>query len=329
MTAIDVHNHIVPADFPAPPGSGTVERWPCMQEKGGGKAAIVIAGKEFRALDERSWDPARRVADMDAEGTDIQVLSPMPELLSYWLTPQQTLAMVRHVNATIAAMIAAAPRRFAGLGMVPLQDPELAAKELSALKRSDGLLGVEIGSNINGRVPGDPFFEPFFAEAERLDLAVFVHALHPVGTDRLVGPSRLVPFVTFPIDTGLAAASMITGGTLAKFPRLRLAFSHGGGILGAILPRLAHGWRIDGALGERFASPRETARRFFYDNLVFDARLLAYLIETFGATQIFLGSDYPYAGRQENPRATLDALKLGAAEMEALAGGNARRFLGL
>lgn len=125
--------------------------------------------------------------------------------------------------------------------MVPLQDPELACTELGKLRAEYGLVGVEIGSNINGKSPGDPFFDAFFAEAERLDLAIFVHALHPSVAGRLVGPALLGAYVGYPTDIGLAAASVITGRVIEKFPKLRIGFSHGGGTLASFLPRLELG----------------------------------------------------------------------------------------
>ena len=207
-----------------------------------GKSVAMFGAKEFRVLDNRCWDVARRTADMDKEHVDVQALSPMPELLSYWMEcrgraqgrPPCQRAHLRHDRKGSEAVSSASawcrcrirnarPRSFRCCVQV-------------------GCRGVEIGSNINGQPPGDPFFDPFFAEAERLGMAVFVHALHPVGTDRVVGPARLVTYLNFPVDTGFAAASMITGRTLEKFPKLRVAFSHGGGTFATILPRLAMGW---------------------------------------------------------------------------------------
>ncbi len=179
----------------------------------------MIGDKPFREIDSRSWDIARRIADMDRDGVTMQALSPMPELLSYWFTPADGLEMSRWMNHSIAAMVAAAPARFAGLGIVPLQDPALAATELARLQR-DGLRGVELGSNINGVVLGDRRFDEFYAEAQRLDLALFVHALHPIGADRLASFPDLVPFAAFPLDTALSAISMIRAGVLERFPDL-------------------------------------------------------------------------------------------------------------
>ena len=327
MKAIDVHCHIVPADFPPAPPSCL--RWPSMDHRGQGQAAVTIAGKEFRLVNSRCWDTKRRITDMNADELGIQVLSPMPELLSYWFDAKDTLALARHVNRAISEMIAAAPDRFAGVGMVPLQDPELAAKELAVLRSDYGLAGVEIGSSINGRPPGDPLFDVFFAEAERLEMSVFVHALHPAATERIVGSELLAALIAFPTDVGLAAASMITGGARQKFPKLRLGFSHGGGTLPAFLPQLQSGWERLRVLKDGFASPTDTARSFYYDNVVFDGRLMRYLIDTFGRTQIFIGSDYPFAGGQQNSAKMFDALGLSPDELSALRCSNAERFLNL
>jgi aminocarboxymuconate-semialdehyde decarboxylase len=300
-----------------------------MEHRGDQQAAVMIGKSEFRLVDSRCWDVRRRIADMNSEEVGMQVLSPMPELLSYWIDAKQTLALSRHVNGVIAEMISAAPARFAGFGMVPLQDPELAAQELAVLRRDYGLNGIEIGSNINGRSPGDPYFDVFFAEAERLKLAIFVHALHPVATDRLVGPARLEPLIAFPTDVGLAAASFITGRVLEKFPKLRVAFSHGGGTLASFLPRLEAGWTKLAVLGSSFPSPAETARRFYFDNIVFDRRLLKHLIEVFGVTQIFVGSDYPFTGGQENSAQMFADLGLTPEHLNYVTAENAEKFLNI
>ncbi len=330
MKVIDIHSHVVPDGFPAlPSGCGCGDKWPHLHHGADHKAAVVIGGKEFRRIDSRSWDPARRVADMAEEDVLMQVLSPMPELLGYWLEPAASLAMARHVNAAIGQMVAAHPQRFAGLGMVPLQDVQMATKELATLKHQHGLRGVEIGSNILGKPPGHADFDDFYAECQRLDLCLFVHALHPLGGDRLVGPPALQAFINFPTDTGLAAASMITGRTLQKFPKLRVAFSHGGGTLAAFLPRLHQGWLVAPGLDAAFASPRDEAHKFYVDNLVFDIPLLRHLIATFGSTQVMAGSDYPYMAGQRFPGQPFEALALAPAEQQALACDNALRYLGL
>jgi aminocarboxymuconate-semialdehyde decarboxylase len=161
--------------------------------------------------------------------------------------------------------------------MVPLQEPERAARELERLMATRLFRGAEIGTNVNGIPIGDARFKPFFAAAEALDAAVFVHALHPAGVDRLVGPPVDQALVAFPCETAFAIASLITGGTLLGHPGLRLAFSHGGGAFGLVLPRLMHGWRSSPALADAVArSPLQLARRLYNDTLVYDRDTLRF-----------------------------------------------------
>ncbi|HJX20619.1 MAG TPA: amidohydrolase family protein, partial [Steroidobacteraceae bacterium] len=217
---IDVHSHIVPRTLPADPTGGGIDRWPCVQCQSLTAATVLMGAKPFRQIDERSWDVGRRVADMDRDQVAAQALSPMPELLSYWLDAAPATELARYVNGAIAEMVAKRPDRFYGLGSVPLQDPVRAAEELRLIKERFGLQGVEVGSNINGRYLGERQFDPFFAAAEELGLAVFVHALHPLQAPHLAATPNLVPFAAFPVDTALCAASMIMAGVPERFPRL-------------------------------------------------------------------------------------------------------------
>ena len=178
---IDIHTHIVPAEFPAYAGKHGGAHWPSMAAAHDcHHKNVMIDGKNFRTVTDECWDIERRAEAMAHMGIARQVLSPMPELLSYWLPLDDALPLLRHVNDTIAAMVARAPGKFIGLGGVPMQDPDVAARELERLMR-DGFRGVELGSNVNGAALGEARFEPFFAAAEQLGAAVFVHALHPSG----------------------------------------------------------------------------------------------------------------------------------------------------
>ena len=327
MDLIDVHSHIVPARFPDNPSPATNLRWPCMQAKNASDATVMIADKPFREIDSRSWDVARRIEDMDRDRVSMQALSPMPELLSYWFTSSDGLEMARWMNHTIAAMIAAAPKRFTGLGTVPLQDPALATAELARLKR-DGFSGVEIGSNINGVVLGDARFDEFYAEAERLDLALFVHALHPIGADRLQTFPDLVPFAAFPLDTALTAISLMRAGVPERHPKLRIGFSHGGGAIVPLTHRLTQGWNVTrGFNGAMPQPPKYYAERFFYDSLVYDPGYLRHLLHDFAPGQIFGGTDYPYAIMETRLHEFLANAE--SADAGALFNGAARRFLGM
>ncbi len=327
---IDVHSHIVPRDLPADPTAGGIDKWPCIQCHGATSATVLMGRKPFREIDERSWDIRRRIADMDRDGVSAQVLSPMPELLSYWIDPAPATELARFINGAIAEMVAKRPDRFHGLGSVPLQDPERAAAELRLVKERFGLSGVEIGSNINGRYLGDRRFDPFFAAAQELDLAIFVHALHPLQAPHLTAGPALVAMAAFPVDTALCAASLIMDGVLERFPRLRIGFSHGGGVLAPILHRMENGWhRMRGFDGKLPQSPKAYAGRFFYDSLVYDAQYLAHLVTDVAPGQVFAGTDYPYLIEQRDPAAFIAGVADRIAGGRTLWSSAARRFLGL
>jgi aminocarboxymuconate-semialdehyde decarboxylase len=266
---------------------------------------------------------------MNAMRVGRQALSPMPELLSYWLPLADATVLIRYLNDQIAAMVARAPDRFVGLGAVPLQDPDSARRELEYVMKTLKFSGVEIASHVNGVSIGDPRFEAFFAAAEELGAALFVHALRPAGQERIVGPFS-EQAVCFPGDIALACASMITGGVAARHPRLRIAFSHGGGAMAMLLPRLVHAWQMVPKAKEALKeSPAATAKRFYYDHLVFDAAAVRLLVERFGAKQILVGSDYPFALGDPDPVGALERVGLDDEARLAISAGNARRFLGL
>jgi aminocarboxymuconate-semialdehyde decarboxylase len=288
----------------------------------------MIAGKVFRTVSDHSWSLERRLEVMDASGIQRQVLSPMPELLSYWLEAEDAEVLGRHVNDAIAGMVADGKGRFAGLGMVPLQDPDRSIGELEQLMRM-GFKGVEIGSNVNGVSIGDVRFAAFFAAAERLGAAIFVHALHPVGTDRLIGPPSMSALALFPCETSTAIVSLMMAGIVARHSALRVAFSHGGGVFGLVLPRFMQGWNLSPGLQEATGgSPAELARRLYYDTLVYDADTLRFLIERFGVTQLCVGSDHPFTIQETRPVAAVEKLGLSAPDEALVLSGNARRFLG-
>ncbi len=327
--AIDVHTHVVPEKFPAYGGATPEIPWPSMAPAHACHAHVMISGKVYRTVSDGSWSVPRRIEAMGNMRIGRQALSPMPELLSYWLPARDGQVLIRYINEQIAAMVDAAPASFIGLGAVPLQDLDLALAELEYVKNTLGFAGVEIATHVNGVSIGDARFEPFFAAAERLGASIFVHALRPVGQDRIVG-ALSEQAVAFPADIGMAVAAIITGGIAARHPKLRIAFSHGGGAFSMMLPRIAHAWRMTPKAKEAMPeSPEIYARRFFYDCVVFDPTLVQLLIGRYGASQILIGSDYPFAMGEGDPIGLLGRSELDAATLQAITHGNARRFLGI
>jgi len=328
-SCIDIHTHIVPEKFPAYAGKGTDVPWPSMADAHACHKHVMISGKLYRTVSDGCWSVPRRIEAMGEMRVARQALSPMPELFSYWLPLEDAKVLIRYLNDEIAAMAARAPERFLGLGAVPLQDVDSAIRELEYLVSTLRFPGVEIASHVNGVSIGDARFEPFFAAAERFGAAVFVHALRPAGKERIVGafPEQAV---CFPGDIALAAASMITGGIAARHPGLRIAFSHGGGALSILLPRLDHAWKAIPKAKESLAeSPIAYARRFFYDALVFDPAAVRFLVGTYGASQLVVGSDYPFAMGETDPVGILEKAGFEPDVLSAIVSENAQRFLGL
>jgi aminocarboxymuconate-semialdehyde decarboxylase len=326
---IDVHTHIVPEKFPSYRGKGKDVPWPSMADAHACHKHVMISGKLYRTVSDGSWSVPRRIEQMSEMRVTRQVLSPMPELLSYWLPLDDAKVLIRYLNEQIAEMLQAAPERFVGLGCVPLQDTDSAIGELQFLKSDLNFPGVEIASHVNGVSIGDARFEPFFAAAERLGAAIFVHALRPAGQERIVGafPEQAV---CFPGDVALACASMITGGIASRHPKLRIAFSHGGGTMSILMPRLVHAWNNFPKAKESLQeSPATIARRFYYDELVFEPNAVRFLVETFGESQIVVGTDYPFALGDWKPLETLKTSGLEERVLTGITSANARRFLGL
>ncbi len=332
---IDMHAHINPENFPPVGNRASAADWPFMDHFEPGRANVMINGKNFRTITASNWDVEKRLADMEKHGAQAQAISPMPELLSYWFTPEDGRDFARHVNEYIKSMCDAAPGHFFGLGMVPLQDPDLAAKELSNVKEL-GLQGVELGSNIQGKYIGAPEFQGFFQEAERLGIAVFVHSLKPSIAFALQSPS-LTGSIGFPTDTCLTISSFIAGGTAAKVPNLRIAFSHGGGtfpfLLGRYNNQWSGTWNDEPPTPERLArasdpvSPFEYARRFFYDTLLFDRRAIRFLVDMIGHTQVMVGTDYPYQPPEQPADKSLRSLGLPENVVDDITWNNTFRFL--
>jgi aminocarboxymuconate-semialdehyde decarboxylase len=267
---------------------------------------VVVGGKIFRRIDARCWDVERRLADMAADHVTIQVLSPMPELLSYWLPAEDTEHLARILNEQIASMVADAPGNFIGIGMVCAQDVRRAVSQLEDVKAA-GLVGIELGTHIDGTALGAASLDPLYEAAESLGLCLFVHPLHPIGLDRIAGSPVFEPIAAFPLETAFAAVSLLAGRIPERFPKLRILLSHGGGALPWILPRMDFGWSLGGPFQEVMQTrPTELARRFWFDSIVYEPEALRFMSRTLGTERMVIGSDYPFLIRQDRPVAFVE-----------------------
>lgn len=324
---IDIHTHVVPLGLPDMTGRQAAERFPVLGNRVGDRAEVLVNGVNIRPVSSVCWDVDARLRAMADSGVTRQVISPMPALLTYWSDPVDAHYYADGLNDAIADMVEQAPGHLVGFGALPLQEPSAAVAAVPRLVEL-GLRGVEIGSNIDGRPIGDPAFFDVFRALADAGLAVFVHSMTP-DTDRLVGVPVLDNVVGFPSDVGLAAASVVTGGLMQAVPGLRIAFSHGGGTFGSLLPRIVMGWRVFGADALRMSvDPDTVARSLWFDTLVYDGRTLRHLMDMLGPDHFAVGSDFPFVVQEDPPGAVLDSPALAGVDEQALRYGNAKRLLG-
>lgn len=289
---IDVHTHGIPPALP-PLARRYAGSWPELLPAGPCAAELRLGDLPFRSLDSRCWDAARRLEDMDSDDVAAQVVSPIPVTFSYGLPAAGVTELCRAQNEWIAELVRSAPSRFAGLGTVPLQDPGTAADLVVECVQDLGLRGVEIGSNVDGRALDDPALEDVFAACEQTGAVLFVHPWQVLGEERLE-QHGLYYSVGMPAETAAAAATLMVGGVLDRYPSLRLVLAHGGGALLSLLPRIARcATLIPGITPPALPLP-DYVRRFWYDSLVYDAATVRTLVTATGSDRVMVGTDYPF-----------------------------------
>jgi aminocarboxymuconate-semialdehyde decarboxylase len=291
---------------------------------------MMVDQQFFREIGENCWNPIPRMEECDRDGVDVQVLSTVPIMFSYWARPHDAHDLSRLLNDHIAGIVREYPNRFAGLGTVPLQHPGLAIQELERCIAELGLAGVEIGSHVNHWNLGDPNLFEFFAACESLGAAVFVHPWDMMGRDRM--RKYWLPWlVGMPAENSLAICSMIFGGVLERLPGLRVCFAHGGGSFPASIGRIEHAFNIrpDLCAVDNPRNPREYLGKFYLDTLVHEPAMLRYLIELVGEDALMLGTDYPFPLGELEPGKLIRSLPgISDATRARLLGGSALEWLG-
>ncbi|WP_274310429.1 amidohydrolase family protein [Solibacillus daqui] len=325
---IDFHTHIYPLNLPNFAEKFGNDKWPVLEQKCSCGADIMVSGNLFREVTDQVWDPKKRIEDMEKEGVDMQVISPVPVTFSYWAPVEQALEMAQFQNDFIAETVKEYPAYFFGLGTVPMQDAEVAIAEMRRCKEL-GLVGIEIGTNVNGENLDADYLLPFFQAAEELEMPLFIHPWETMAKERTPRHNFMYT-VGMPSETALAAASLIWSGVMEKYPNLKVCFAHGGGSFAYILPRLDQGWEVWPHLRLTEHPPSYYAKKFYFDSLVYDKDNFAFLLERFGHDKIIMGSDYPFLLREINPGKVVDeSLQLSDEVKKAVLGENARQFLNL
>jgi aminocarboxymuconate-semialdehyde decarboxylase len=326
---VDFHTHVISEEFLNLAEKYGDDRWPILEKTCDCGANIMIAGKKLREITDHTWDPEERIKDMDKEGIDVQVLSPIPVTFSYWSEPEQGLEMARFQNDFIASTAKEYPKRFVGLGTVPLQDVDLAVKEMDRAIHELGLKGIELGSNVNGKNLDDRALRKFFQYADKWEAPLFVHPWATMGRERMPRYNFMY-MVGMPSETALAAGSIIMSGMLDEYPNLKICFAHGGGSLPYLLPRMDKGWNVWPQIRKTEHPPSHYAKQLYYDTLVYETQNLELMIKRFGTKQIMVGTDYPFLLREAPAGNIVERVTtLSDTEKDNLRGLNALEFLNL
>ena len=329
MLTIDIHTHIIPEnlpDFKKKFGYGGFisldHHKPCC-------AKMMVDGKFFREIEDNCWSAEKRIKECDHHHVDVQVLSTIPVMFSYWAKSEDCLEVSKFLNDHLAEIVQRYPKRFIGLGTVPMQAPRLAIKELGRCKQI-GLAGIQIGSHVNDWNLNDENIFPVFQACEEMNMAVFVHPWDMMAQDKM--KKYWLPWlVGMPAESSLAICSMIFGGIFERLPKLRVAFAHGGGSFPATIGRIEQGFlaRPDLVAVDNNVNPKNYLGKFWVDSLTHDADMLNHLIKIFGSNRIALGTDYPFPLGETTPAELIHSMNLNNVIKEDLLNKAALEWLGM
>ena len=331
MLKIDIHTHIIPENLPDFSKQFGYDGFVKLEKKNETEADMMLFNENFRTIQCNCWNPQQRIKEMDSSSIDVQVISPIPIMFSYWADPKDTLTQSQSINDFISDVCIKHPKRFIGLGTIPMQSTKHAISELKRCKNELNLHGIEIGSNINDHNLNEPQFHDIFEVCEDLSLSLFIHPWQMMGMSKM--KQYWLPWlVGMPAETTRAICSMIFGGIFDKFPKLRVAFAHGGGNFHYTLGRIEQGFlqRPDLCAIDNQMNPQSYIDKFYIDSLVHSSDSLKFLIDNAGTNQIALGTDYPFPLGENHPGKLIDELSsISTEQKERLLNGTALEWLDL
>ncbi|HEV8310912.1 MAG TPA: amidohydrolase family protein [Methylomirabilota bacterium] len=330
MALIDVHNHILSKTWVELLASYGGHRYQTARDPEG-RTIVLRKGARFLGLTDAMFDPEMRLRAMDEVGVAIELLSyTCPNC--YWADGRAAETVARAMNDHLADVCARWPDRFRGLGSVPLQDVDLALKELERAVDQLGMVGLIVLANVNETPLDDPRFEPFWAALNERRLPVLLHPTVPPGVEAM-GMDRygLVPTIGFMIDTTLAVTRMILAGIFERYPEWPLIVGHTGATLPFIAGRLDQCHRFIPETRARLSqAPSTYLKRLYYDTVCYDEHALELAYKLAGPERLLYGSDYPHTiGDMAGCARRIEALPIPEAEKELIRSGNARRLFGL
>lgn len=291
---------------------------------------IQINDRRIGPMSLGGFNLKRRLADMDETEVNFHVLAPVPYLFLYEAKAETGEEFARLQNDCIAEIISDRPDRFTGIGTIPLQDPERAIRELERVIGTLGLRGIEIGTHVLGKNYDTPELFPVFERVSQLGAFILIHPYQVAAAERL-RDYNFINSLGNPIDNSIAGASMAFGGIFEKFPDLKVMIVHGGGFIPYQHGRLKRMIEVRPKSGEQLKQPiHESLRKIHFDTLVFDKMALEFLVKSWGASHILMGTDYPFLMSDSDPVKTVKGLSgFSKEEITMIRGGNASRLLGL
>jgi aminocarboxymuconate-semialdehyde decarboxylase len=311
MKTIDIHAHLVPRSLWQAAEAGK-EWYGYRHEPGEGLGTMLGDGKRTHFSSPKvRFTPEERMADMDAQGVDVQVISIHTPFFGYHLDPVQGRALARDVNDEIAAMARQWPRRFAGLATLPVQDVKAAIEELERAVSVLGLKGAELDTAVNGENWDEPKFLPLFKAAEAMGAVLFFHP-QPQHNFMLQRTTRYGLFNSLGVivEDAIVVAILIFGGVLDACPDLKVCIAHGGGPACFAMGRLDRGWQGRAEAPRHIQQPPSTyQRRLYYDCVTGSEAALRFLLDQVGADRVVLGSDWPFVPWNPSPVAWVQGLK--------------------
>ncbi len=324
--AIDIHAHYFPEAYLRAIETQGERSGITLDRSDAAGPAIKIGTMLGGHLRREFYDLEARLKEMNRAGVDVHALS-LTFPMVYWADAELAARLARAVNDAMSEAHRAYPDRFVALATLPMQDPARAVEELGRAARLPGIRGVYLGTNVNGRELDDPAFLPVWERIDDLELPVFLHPLNVIGAQRL-GPYYLANLLGNPYDTGVAAARLIFGGILDRFPKLSVCLPHAGGTLPYLIGRLDRGQKVRRELKHMKRKPSAYLRRFTYDTISHAPEPLRYLIDLVGADRVMIGSDYCFDLGYERPVQVVTSLpRLSRADQAKILGGNAAKLL--
>ncbi|MBP7272695.1 MAG: amidohydrolase [Saprospiraceae bacterium] len=325
---IDAHTHILPPQLPRWADKFGYAGFIHLEHDETARTADMMRGDTFfRRIKSNCWDAQERIEEYANHQTKVQVVCTIPVLFSYWAKPQDGAEIATFLNDHIAQLVYDFPQHYIGLATLPMQDTNLAIKELERCKQI-GMAGIQIGSNINDINLDDARFFPIFEACQQLDMAVMVHPWNMMGQAHI--QKYWLPWlVGMPAETTRAICSLLFGGVFERLPDVRFCFAHAGGSFVFTIGRIEHGFncRPDLVAIDNQINPRNYLGKFWVDSITHDATALQFIINAIGVDKVMFGTDYPFPLGDLEMGVFMENMNLAEADLDAIFHKNVKHWL--